>query len=59
MVAPSTAAGIRCNACGTSLPTLSAPCRCRSVGAPRPVAAPAVETEQRAARTRGAAVESA
>ena len=24
-------AGIRCNACGTSLPTLTAPCRCKSV----------------------------
>lgn len=31
MVAYNAPAGIRCNACGTSLPTLTAPCRCKSV----------------------------
>ncbi len=31
MVALTPRAGIRCNACGTPLPTLTAPCRCKSV----------------------------
>jgi len=31
VVTLSKTAGIRCNACGTSLPTLTAPCRCKSV----------------------------
>lgn len=50
-----TAARIRCNACNTPLSSLTAACRCRAVGAPRPVAAPSVEAPRRAARTRGAA----
>ncbi len=31
MVSLTPRAGIRCNACGTSLPSLTAPCRCKSV----------------------------
>ena len=46
-------ARIRCNACNTPLSSLTAACRCRAVGAPRPVAAPSVEAPRRAARTRG------
>lgn len=33
-------AGIRCNACGTSLPTLTAPCRCKDVHGERDRFAP-------------------
>ena len=44
MVAPSLSprAGIRCNACGTSLASLTAPCRCKNVHGERDRFAPAV-----------------
>jgi hypothetical protein len=43
MVAPSLSprAGIRCNACGTSLASLTAPCRCKNVHGERDRFAPA------------------
>ncbi|MCC7138133.1 MAG: hypothetical protein IT460_06850, partial [Planctomycetes bacterium] len=52
---------IRCNGCRAVLASLTAPCRCRSVGAPRPQpatasASPAPRTRRRAA---GRAVEDA
>ncbi len=63
MVAPSLSprAGIRCNACRTSLPTLTAPCRCRKVAghverSVPPIAAPASKPKRPRA---GLAVETA
>jgi len=63
MVAPSLSprAGIRCNACGTSLASLTAPCRCRKVAghverSVPPIAAPASKPKRPRA---GLAVETA
>jgi len=61
MVAIHPRAGIRCNACGTSLPTLTAPCRCRKVAghverSVPPIAAPASKPKRPRA---GLAVETA